>query len=365
MFDPRNPFAVGFRGEPEVVSVLVGGQRYTAFTRVQVRAAFDEAARSFRLEIAAEMGANTTHATFKTGMPVQIFVGGDLVLDGFIEQKQPSFDADSASIAISGRSKSADLIDSSAIHDTGSFENQTLDEIGNAISDGLSARFLTEEQLEQIPGYQLTPGKSVYRTVEELARQQGLTITGTPEGNAKLAKAGKERHAGGLFEGRNIKAGSSDHNESNRHSRYIVRGQRPLDHGVDALEIEAIARDAQVGRNRPVVIIEREDTSKGRAKSRAKNRKDRAAGNGLKARITVPGFRDDAGKLWTPGHLIWVESPFLDIAQDMLVESVDMGQDSGGSLTALSLVDPRAYGGKGGKGNKSGDEWSMDDSDAE
>jgi len=366
MLDPLSFFgATSARGEPEVVTVSASGLNYSAFERVQVRASFKEAARSFRLEVAAELGASATNAIFAADTPVQIYIGGDLVIDGYVDSRDPQIDADSARINIGGRSKSSDLIDSSALHDTGWFENKTLLDIGNEIARGIAALFTSDQEMEQIPFYHLTQGKSVFDTVEELARQQGLTLVGMPDGNIKITKAGSQRHAGGLFEGKNIKIGSASHNSANRHSEYHVRGQRPIEHGAEALEIEAIARDAQIGRHRPIVIIEKQDTSKDRAKKRSENRRDRAAGNALRARITVVGFRDEGGTLWEPGHLVWTESPFLDIAQDMLIETVDFGQDSAGSLTALGLVDPRAFGGQGGKGNKSGESWSMDDSDAE
>jgi prophage tail gpP-like protein len=55
-------------------------------------------------------------------------------------------------------------------------------------------------------------------------------------------------------------------------------------------------------------------TPTGDARKHAKNRVDRAAGNGLKSTIRVQGFHDDSGQLWEPGNLIWTESLFLDIA---------------------------------------------------
>lgn len=349
----------------EVVTVVVGGLRYSAFKLASVRAAFNEAARSFRLEIAAELGASVTNAVFHVGAKVQIFANADLLLTGFVDQKQPRFEARNAMIAVSGRSNSGDLVDSSAEHETGHFEDKDPVEIGNAVSEGVGATYETDQQLKKIEQYQVTQGESTFRLVEKLARQQGFTITGTPAGNAKITKAGSQRHAGGLIEGVNILTGTADHNGSNRHSKYTVRGQRPFDHGADALEIQAIARDKGVDRHRPIIIVQDEDTTKDRAKTRAKNRRDRAAGDALKATIDTQGFRDDAGTVWTPGHLVWTESPFLDIAQDMLIEHVTYQQSEQGSIATLGLTDPRSYGGKGGKGNKSGDEWEQDDSEAE
>lgn len=349
----------------EVITINVGGMTYTAFEVAQVRAAFNEAARSFRLEIAAELGASAVNSIFAVGTKLTIHSNGDLLLTGFVDQKKPRIEATKAMITVIGRSNSGDLIDSSAKHDTGSFENKSPLEIGNEVSSGIGAKFTTDQQLEKLEQYQINPGESCFRLVEKMARQQGMTICGKADGNAEITKAGKKRHAGGLIEGVNILTGSSDNNGSNRHSEYIVRGQRPFGHGVDNLEIEAIARDKGVDRHRPIVIIQDDDTTKKRTKARAKNRKDRSAGHALKASIETQGFRDDAGKLWEPGYLVWVESPFLDIAQDMLIESATYMQSEQGSIATLGLTDPRSYGGKAGKVSKSGKEWKQDDSEAE
>jgi hypothetical protein len=51
------------------------------------------------------------------------------------------------------------------------------------------------------------------------------------------------------------------------------------------------------------------------------------------------------------------------VAQDMLIEHVTYHQ-SENTTCNLELVDPRAYGGKSGKGNKSDKSWNMDNSDA-
>ncbi|PPQ42171.1 phage baseplate assembly protein [Rhodopseudomonas palustris] len=344
---------------PEVTTIVVGGTRWSAFEKINVHAAFNEAARSFSFEVAAEMGASATNRLFIKGTPVKIYANADLLLDGQVDKRQAQFDGDppKASITVTGRSKSADLIDGSAEHETGSIKNKTPDQIGNEVCKKYAAKFRTDQQLDKVEKYQVTPGESVFRCVEKLARQQGMTLAGRPDGDVDITKAGSKRHAGGLIEGFNIKGGSADHDGSNQHSEYIVRGQRPSGHGEDNLEVEAREKDETVKRHRPVVIVQDEDTDKKRAKKRAKNRKERAAGDALKATIRVQGFRDEAGTVWTPGWLIWTESPFLDIAQDMLIESVDFDQDDGGSIATLGLTDPRSYGGEDSKGNKSGEEW--------
>lgn len=351
----------------EIITVEVDGRRYQSWTRVQVRASMAEAARSFRLEAAFEIGALATAWTFRAGSELSIYANDDLLLTGFVDRYQPQIEGRKASVVISGRSKSADAIDSSALHPTGRFENKKPDEIANEIMEktGLDLKVSTDRILEPVESYQLTPGESIFRCLERMCRSQGMSLMGEADGSIRITNAEQaERQRGGIFEGVNLLKGSADHNWSNRHSEYYVRGQRPFGTGADNLEVEALARDAGVDRKRVIVVVQDDDTDEKRAKKRAKNRRDRAAGNGLRASITTQGYRDEAGTIWTPGCLVWVESTALNIAQDMLIESVNYSQDDGGSVADLELCDPRAHGGKKGKGNKSGKDWDQSDEDA-
>jgi len=345
----------------EVVTVIAGGMEWTAWRRVTVRASFQDAARSFQIEAAAEPGGAATAWTFKAGTEIDILFNGALACRGYVDRYQPKLSEHNlAEITISGRSRSQDFIDSSAVHDTGQFKNKTPQEIGAEL-DKFGVGIATDQQLDKVPVYRITPGETAFRCVEKLCREQGVFAVGQADGSILITKAGKKRHAGGIIEGENMKVGEADHNWSGRHSDVTVRGQKPYGHGEDALQIEGIARDAEVGRYRPVIIVHDGDTDKNRAKKRASTRRDREAGNSLKAYVTVQGCHDAGGALWEPGALIFTQSPFLDVSQDMAIETMVLSQDrKDGSLSVLSLVDPRALGGKGGKGGKAGAAWGSD-----
>ncbi len=363
MMDISTALALGYGlgGQSPVVTVMAGGARWTAWRRVMVRASFKDAARSFQIEAAAEGGASRVRWTFKAGTPIDIFFDDALVCRGYVDRFQPKLAGhDKAEITISGRSKSQDFIDSSAVHDTGQFKNRTPQEIGAAL-DQFGVGIVTDELLKKVPVYRITPGETAFRCVEKLCREQGVFVVGQADGSIMLTKGGKRRHAGMLAEGVSILEIEADHNWSGRHSDVIVRGQAPYGHGADALQIEGIARDAEVGRYRPVIVLHDGDTDKDRAKKRAATRRDREAGNSLKAEVMAQGFADERGEIWNPGNLIFTQSDFADVRQDMAIETVLMTQDrERGSLSALSLVDPRALGGKGGGGGSAGGAWATD-----
>lgn len=349
----------------EIVTVSVGGATFTAWEDVSIEASCRDVCRSFTLKAAAEMGSQQLFAIFKAGSPVTITAGNDLVLVGYVDRSRPRITPKRYEITITGRSKGQDLVDCAAIHETGHMEGVTVGDLAKKLDIfgvGISSVI---DRLPSLPKVQIVPGLTVHQTIEPLVRAAGGTLMGKADGSVAIWNAAKApKHRGALVEGDNIEEGSADHDMSGRHSRYIVRGQRPYGSGPDALEIEAIAKDAGVARDRPTVIVVEEDTDKGRVKSKARNRRDKAAGKGLSAEIKVAGWRDSYGELWTPGHLVWTESPSLDLVQDMLIETVSFSQSSA-TEAILHLVDPRAHGGKAGKGRKSGGAWNMDTSEAE
>jgi prophage tail gpP-like protein len=346
---------------PEFVTVSAGGGVYSAFESVQVTAAFNEAARSFSLDLAAPAGGDATAAMFYCGTPVEISANGELLCAAYVDRFEPHLsDHNQAIVKISGRGKGQDAIDSSAMHPTGYFKNQTPLQIAQAL-DKFGIGFTSDQQMQPVPFYHLTPGETVFRCIEKLCRQEGLLLAGQPDGSIKLTKLGGGAQAP-LIEGRNCKVLRADHNWAGRHSHVIARGQRPIGAGgADTTQIEHTATDGAVTRYRPHVLVIDGDTDNTRAAMRARYRIMREAGHSLKATVTVQGFHDDGGALWTPGNTVFLDSPFLAVHQLMGIERVVYAQArKAGSLSHLSLVDPAALGGSGGEGGSAGSSWNTD-----
>lgn len=349
---------------PEFVTISADGAAWSAFKKCEVHASFRNAVREFTLDIAAEPGPSATAWTFKAGTAVDILFNGDLALRGFVDRYQPKLhEHREAEICVSGRSKGQDFTDSAAMHDTGEFRDKRPDEVAKEL-DKFGVGVSSDVQLDKVEVVRVTPGETAFRCIEKLCRTQGAFMVGQADGSIKITRSGKQRHAGGIVEGVNLKSGSADHNWSHRHSHVHVRGQRPFGRTEPQhMRIDEHSQDEALQRYRPTVVVHDGDIDKPAAKKRANYRRDREAGNALKAEVKVQGFRDDAGALWTPGFLVWLESPFFDIAQDMAIESVRFIQtrgDHGGSEAHLTLCDPRALGGKKSRAGKANAAWDTD-----
>ncbi|PZU95033.1 MAG: hypothetical protein DI527_02085 [Chelatococcus sp.] len=353
----------------EIVTLSTAGLTLRPVT-IAIEIAMDEAARSFEAKVkqpgmsqrdllVALRGSPsvTIRTRASDGVRLEDGDGGDLVLTGHVEKRAAALRAAENDVAISGRSKTGDLVDSSAEDETGEFRGQKAPQIlGKLAKDyGITVESDLAHATQAL--VRLRPGETIFTFAERLSRKEGFAIGDTPEGNLKLARAGTKRHAGALTEGDEILDASAVHDDSKRAGTVKVRAQAPSGYGADALEIEAEARDEGVSRKRVRVIVPPETVLNDEARKRAQWHRDRAAGEGTTCEISVAGWRDAAGTLWTPGLLVFVECPSLDIVQDMLVKKVRLSQTDTeeGTRAQLSLVDPRAFGGKKPKGAKGSD----------
>jgi len=339
---------------PEYVTVIAGGVVYEGWPKMSVTAGIEQAVREFTLETTERVG----EWNFRVGTPIEIRANGDLLVRGYVNAYQGSGDATTHRITIRGRGKGQDFVDCSAEHPTHEFENQDPLKAARAL-DHYGIGITADVPLDAVPRMHVTPGESPWNFVERYLRPMGVTMMGEPDGSIRLTNASAARGVYGiLMEGQNIKSWQVDHNDGSRHSKYIARGQGRTGTGGSRLRVSRSATDSGVRRRRTRVLANETDTDPDRAKKRAEHERDRAAGKSVRGSVQTQGFRDMAGKLFTPNTLIYVHSPILmHLCREMLIESVKFSQDQSGSLTDLQLVDPRAYKGKGagqGRGQASG-----------
>lgn len=346
----------------ELVTVVAGGREFRRWKGVTIGLGAKQAARSFTLRAAEPETWLGRDWPLQPGNTVEVYATGTLILRGVIDSYAPSFSSSAHEVGITGRSKAADAIDSSAVHKTGRIENKTIEEVARELDkQGVGFKAKGISGLRKIPLVQIVPGETIFRTLDALARSQGVLLVGEADGSVAITKAGKNgRHAGQIAEGVHILEASATLSAAGKNSPVIVKGQRRLGTGKDATRIRKVVTDDTVKRFRPLIVVHDEDADPERAEERAKWHVRRAAGQSVRAQVKVYGWRDEAGALWDPTKLVWLNSPRLRIDQDMAIESASLTQDEQGTTATLSLVDPRALGGeaKDAKGD-SGGQWAI------
>ena len=343
----------------EWVTVETQGRQYSPWLEVTVEAGAQQAVRAGSI-IAAEPGQLIADDwVFRPGAEVSERATGALLVKGYVDDYAPEFGVDYHRAVISFRSKAKDAVDSSAVHETGEWKKKKIDEIGNDLLKPFKIDLQSELKSKEIPLWRLAPGSTVFEELEALARQEGALIVGTADGGLKFTRADKfQMHGGAIQEGVNIIQAAAQLSERGKHDRVIARGQKRMGSGEKAHRLEYVSRDKTVERHRPRIVLAEGETDDERLKERAKWQVARAAGWATTATIKVRGWRDSNGELWDPEKLVFVESKRLKISQMMAIRHLRFLQnDSEGTVTTLSLVDPQALGGKDSKGG-SNSAWS-------
>jgi len=335
----------------ERIEFRVAGKT-VAHTACTLKASAEEAVRQASFEI-AWTGA---------GIPCSpddeatIVVSGELWGTGFVSEVNGTHDAASRSYSVTFVSRTVDATEASIDHPTMIVRDADLAKVAKTFDMlGIGIEGDVKTEIKRV--HKVVPGESLFDTVESEARSQGVLIYDTPQGKLKLADRPEGRQSGGLTRGVNITTANGSLSGRHAFSEVEARGQASYGTKASSLRPRAKARGT-ARRRRPRLVVEEGESTSARLKKRADWEARRAAGDGVSASITTPGWRDADGKLWTRNFLVAVDDDWLGIQQDMVVADVTLAQDSRSGTTAtLSLKDPRALGGENPRG-KSAAAWA-------
>lgn len=103
--------------ERNKVRLLINGQDfYEHWSSVSITSELNALARAFQVSVTAKLpNSLPTVRQFNLGDHVQVFVGTDLVLSGYLEQLPISYNARNVTATLAGRSKTCDLVDCSVM----------------------------------------------------------------------------------------------------------------------------------------------------------------------------------------------------------------------------------------------------------
>ncbi len=97
----------------------INGNAWYGWTAMRISAGIDRLARDFEVQVtkrASEKGEllDAVSTGIKQGDRVEVLIGRNLVLTGYVDARPVSYDARSITRSIRGRSRTGDLIDSAA-----------------------------------------------------------------------------------------------------------------------------------------------------------------------------------------------------------------------------------------------------------
>ena len=330
----------------EEVSIVVGTQIFDGWQQVSVTKNLESIANQFEITLFDKFEGLRRDWPLKPGVSVKVNINGQRVLTGRIEKLDIGFTNTNRDFTVSGRSNPGDLVDS--MH-TGAaeFKNILLDKLAEELVKPFGLKVFSSVVPSTIASFSVKPGETVFEALDRAARLQGFFFISTREGNIRLTRAAKDRAVTSLEQDVNILSATASYDDSQRHDKYIVKGQTVglLDFfGADVSQLEGIASDAGVTRHRPFIMIAEGNVDAAQAKTRAEWEASSRLAKAIRINVTVSGWTQSEGTIWGINQLIRLKSRFLGLDRDLLITSVShTDSTSAGKTTSMILVDAQSY----------------------
>jgi len=362
-----------------IAELKVDGAFYGGWTSLRVSRSIEQMAGTFELEVTEHWPGQPLAAPIRPGHACQVLLDGTPVITGYIDTVEPSYDANSHTVRVTGRDQTGDLVDCSAVHKGGQWHNVGIATLARDLIAPFGIKLVIETDTgAAFSGHKIEPGETVFECLERAARMRALLLISNPLGDLVITRAGRSLVPVQLEEGQNIKSARGEFSWKDRFSTYTVKGQ---DKGTDewyaenAAHPSATVRDSAITRYRPLVVLAEEHGHGATLRDRAEWEKNVRMGRGNRGSITVQGWRHAGGDLWQPNSLVRVRSPLLWLDADMLIVGCTWTLDERGTHTELTIARREAFDLIEGIGRsklskklndkeqsekkKKGDDWSM------
>jgi prophage tail gpP-like protein len=330
------------------VALEIGGTGYLGWTQISIERAIDAMVGNFELTLSAKDKTGAEDWPIDDGASCRVLLGGEVLITGYVDSVNRTIADEDRGITVRGRDKAADLVDCSAIHKPGSWKNKTLEAIARELAKpfGIEIR-ITGNTGAPFKKFALQQGETVFAAIDRMARYRGLVAYSPGDGTVLIGNPDTGRRAGRIEEGVNVKSADATRDTSERFSQYIVKGQAAGDddrHGKTVSQVKGEARDGEIARYRPLLVIGEEQTDSASAAKRANWEASVRSGRGKPLTVTVPGWLTDEGTVWAPGTRAAVKIPSCKVEGDLLIERVVITRGAEeGTVTELGLVPPEAW----------------------
>jgi prophage tail gpP-like protein len=350
---------------PPEVTLVVNGAKYGGWTSVSIRKSMESLADEFTLELTNQR-VGPVGQYISTGLTLrdvkiaadelagsdecEIQIDGKTVIVGYVDDFDFEYDANRADLRVSGRSKTGDLVDCSAVYKTGLWQKATILQIATDLCSPFGIDVLPLiandfDWLKPFDRFRIDDGETVYETLSRAAEMRALLLRSGNDGSLQIERAGQFSSGAGLELGKNVLVGSIGRSYRERFSEYTFKGQTEASDewsGLTANKLEHRVTDTGVARYRPMVVHSDKQRGKDDVGKRAVWERNVRAGRSIRHRYTVEEWTSNLGLLWDPNTLVKITDDWCDVDTTALVTSVEFVL-AGERVTTLELMDPSAF----------------------
>lgn len=351
-----------------MIEIEFDGQRFTGFTEARVSRSVEAVSGSFSVTVKGGREGQP----FKRGGAVKFFVDSELFLTGFIEQMTVTYNASDHQTRLSGRSKTADLIDS---HVDGTIELNpsagdgfTLTQLAKQIIDNIGLDIIVDDtlvlDLKPFKGDSPASGEVAekgFDIIERYARKRQVFLTTDGDGNLVFVRGDQGRQGAVLIHvtppkdtsNNNILDGEINIDDSERFNKYIFHSQGnptffaksdiPKDNE-NLVGRRSDCDDPDIRPSRVLQLQAENSTDIEELEERARWEADIRKSRSLVYTYRVVGHSGGVG-IYKPNRIIRVIDDFaFENDTELLIKDVTFEvSNDGGNTTSLNLVRKNAF----------------------
>lgn len=328
----------------EQLVLKVDGQQYEGWQKVSVSQGLDALAGHFEIELSDRWSGQAEAWTIEAGSPCEIALGDDKLMTAYVDQARYRIDSDQLTITVSGREKTGDLIDCSAVHSPGSWTNRKLEQIAGDLAKpfGIKVKAIASTGAA-FPKFALQQGETVSAALDRMTRQRGLLVVTTAEGDVEIRSPGKEAAGYSLKLGETLLWAEFNNDVSERFSDYLVKGYARTKVRAGGGQPKATAKDGGTPRYRPMVLVHDEQATIATVTARSKWEASVRAARAREVRAGVVGWRGPNGALFRADRLVPITALPIGVDDELLIAEVQFLLDEQGHRVELTLTPKEAF----------------------
>lgn len=362
---------------------------YNYWSSVSITSEINALSRTFQLDITPKVYAHNEIPQFKATDEIQLTIGDDLVLTGFIDSTPISYNGTSVTASVVGRSKTEDLVDCNVApqgYDLSSIKNNSWTKNingGKTFVEPNITKAVT--QFKNIPlklavsqliapyGIKLVcesnnaavnsnvhstvkNSETVFKAIQNLTKSSGLYFMDDEYGNLIITDTDDPKSSGATLElGANILTASAQLDYSQRFSRYWYDNDQKGNNKKfgDDLQLISKCQDDEIKRFR--FYRYKEQTMNGGISNGPEQEAKYRKAQSQKITYTVLGWRTGKdgleGDLWKVNTLVKIKDDIVlgtgvgsnSPVTDMLITKVTFTLDNNGMITTLECVPPAGF----------------------
>ena len=334
----------------DALILKVDGQQYAGWKEVSIERGIEQIAGQLRVAVTDKWPNQVEPRPIVNGAKVEVLIGADLIMTGYVDKANPSFDERSTRFEVVARDVTADLADCSAQFKTGQWRNSTIKQIATDLISAYKIELVITPNAEKaatakIGSFNIEEGETVFDCLDRLCKIKALMMWTVGDGKLIIGLPGQNKSEVGLEQGVNLLRLTPELSQAERYSEYIVKGQGRAVHGKKSHALKDTVKDTAITRHRPLIILAEDHNDGHTPHERAVHEQITRMGKGNRMSARVQGWRQKTGgALWLPGLLVSVDSDYCRYHGELrIARVVYIKSENEGTVCDLELADAHAF----------------------